>query len=150
MAASGTGFFTAGIWPLTRRREASAATARSILSKFELSVRASAVRTEKQPREVAPSASESAAVGKELAAAMPLSSGGGSERVAETEEPRSTLRDYFEQSQELISRSDGGPPRWFSPLECGVRLKDSPLLLYLPGSFIYLSTVVFSLRNCSW
>ncbi|KAK4483243.1 hypothetical protein RD792_010427 [Penstemon davidsonii] len=43
------------------------------------------------------------------------------------------LKDYFEQSGQLISRSDGGPPRWFSPLECGSRLKDSPLLLYLPG-----------------
>lgn len=137
MAASGTGFSTAGIWPLIRRRDASAATARFSLSKFELSVRASAVRTEKQPREVAPSASDSAAVWKEpAAAAMPPSRDGGGERGVETEDPRSTLRDYFEQSRELINRSDGGPPRWFSPLECGLRLKDSPLLLYLPGSFI--------------
>ncbi|KAJ6302295.1 hypothetical protein OIU77_016392 [Salix suchowensis] len=27
----------------------------------------------------------------------------------------------------------GGPPRWFSPLDCGSRLDNSPLLLYLPG-----------------
>ncbi|CAA2982826.1 acyltransferase At3g26840, chloroplastic isoform X1 [Olea europaea subsp. europaea] len=44
-----------------------------------------------------------------------------------------SVRDYLELSRELIARSDGGPPRWFSPLECGARLKDSPLLLYLPG-----------------
>ncbi|XP_074572947.1 phytyl ester synthase 2, chloroplastic-like isoform X2 [Curcuma longa] len=46
-------------------------------------------------------------------------------------EPRD-LRDYIEQSREMI-RPDGGPPRWFSPIECGARGKDSPLLLYLPG-----------------
>ncbi|KAL2505485.1 Esterase/lipase/thioesterase family protein [Abeliophyllum distichum] len=44
-----------------------------------------------------------------------------------------SLRDYLELSRELITRSDGGPPRWFSPLECGARWKDSPLLLFLPG-----------------
>ncbi|XP_042387766.1 acyltransferase-like protein At3g26840, chloroplastic isoform X1 [Zingiber officinale] len=42
------------------------------------------------------------------------------------------LRDYIEQSREII-RPDGGPPRWLSPIECGARGKDSPLLLYLPG-----------------
>ncbi|KAK3039122.1 hypothetical protein RJ639_028868 [Escallonia herrerae] len=42
------------------------------------------------------------------------------------------LSDYFEQSKQLI-RSDGGPPRWFSPLECGARLDNAPLLLFLPG-----------------
>ncbi|KAJ4823185.1 hypothetical protein Tsubulata_015131 [Turnera subulata] len=42
------------------------------------------------------------------------------------------LKDYFEESKDLI-RSDGGPPRWFSPLECGSRLDNSPLLLFLPG-----------------
>ena len=42
------------------------------------------------------------------------------------------LSDFFEQSKDLI-KSDGGPPRWFSPLECGSRLDNSPLLLFLPG-----------------
>ncbi|CAK7334093.1 unnamed protein product [Dovyalis caffra] len=54
----------------------------------------------------------------------------------ESEENRSrkNLKDYFDESKNLI-RSDGGrgPPRWFSPLYCGSRLDDSPLLLYLPG-----------------
>lgn len=48
------------------------------------------------------------------------------------EERRMSLKDYFEQAKDLI-RSDGGPPRWFSPLECGSRLDNSPLLLFLPG-----------------
>lgn len=47
---------------------------------------------------------------------------------------RRSLKDYFEQSVELI-RSDGGPPRWFSPMECGSRMDNSPLLLFLPGWF---------------
>lgn len=45
-------------------------------------------------------------------------------------------QDYFDVSKEFVisSKDDGGPPRWFSPLECGARIKDSPLLLFLPGS----------------
>lgn len=45
-----------------------------------------------------------------------------------------SVKDCFEQSKEMIKiNDDGGPPRWFSPLESGSRLKDSPLLLFLPG-----------------
>lgn len=47
-------------------------------------------------------------------------------------EVRRSLKDYFEQSVEFI-RSDTGPPRWFSPLESGSRMDNSPLLLFLPG-----------------
>ncbi|XP_055803121.1 phytyl ester synthase 2, chloroplastic-like isoform X2 [Solanum dulcamara] len=44
------------------------------------------------------------------------------------------MKDYMEWSKDMIaSGSDGGPPRWFSPLECAAPMKDSPLLLYLPG-----------------
>ncbi|XP_038985819.1 acyltransferase-like protein At1g54570, chloroplastic isoform X2 [Phoenix dactylifera] len=46
-------------------------------------------------------------------------------------EPRG-VRDYIDWSRDLV-RPDGGPPRWFSPLECGSREKGSPLLLFLPG-----------------
>ncbi|KAG6793294.1 hypothetical protein NC652_003325 [Populus alba x Populus x berolinensis] len=49
---------------------------------------------------------------------------------------RKSLEDYFEDSKNFIAKSDGGgggPPRWFSPLECGSRLDNSPLLLFLPG-----------------
>ncbi|XP_021297860.1 acyltransferase-like protein At3g26840, chloroplastic isoform X2 [Herrania umbratica] len=49
-----------------------------------------------------------------------------------TEENRKKLKDYFEECKDLI-RSDGGPPRWFSPLECASHTADSPLLLFLPG-----------------
>ncbi|KAJ4831351.1 hypothetical protein Tsubulata_015974 [Turnera subulata] len=43
-----------------------------------------------------------------------------------------TVEDYFDGAKEMI-RSDGGPPRWFCPVECGQPLKGSPVLLYLPG-----------------
>lgn len=141
MAATGTGAFAAGILPLTLRRYGFAATAITTaqsrpIPKSKLSVHASAVR------EVAHSVSGNGAAGNKAEA--PPSSG-------EAEERRSSLRDYFEQSLELISESDGGPPRWFSPLECGSPLTDSPLLLYLPGLFIYLFyycySVYFFLRN---
>ncbi|CAK7328372.1 unnamed protein product [Dovyalis caffra] len=35
--------------------------------------------------------------------------------------------------QAMNDGGDGGPPRWFSPLECGSRSDNSPLLLFLPG-----------------
>ncbi|KAI3838394.1 hypothetical protein MKX03_000638, partial [Papaver bracteatum] len=55
----------------------------------------------------------------------------------EFEIERFSVKDYLERSVDLI-KPDGGPPRWFSPIECnssggGVRFEDSPLLLYLPG-----------------
>ncbi|XP_065853504.1 phytyl ester synthase 1, chloroplastic-like isoform X2 [Euphorbia lathyris] len=43
-----------------------------------------------------------------------------------------TVQDYFKGAKE-ITKSDGGPPRWFCPVECGQPLKNSPVLLYLPG-----------------
>ncbi|WJX77130.1 hypothetical protein P8452_60465 [Trifolium repens] len=50
----------------------------------------------------------------------------------EEKKQRSSWKDYLEQAEELIV-ADGGPPRWFSPLECGSRLDKSPLMLFLPG-----------------
>ncbi|RDX90872.1 Acyltransferase-like protein, chloroplastic, partial [Mucuna pruriens] len=44
---------------------------------------------------------------------------------------RNGWKEYLEQSKELIG-PDGGPPRWFSPLECASRFDNSPLLLFLP------------------
>ncbi|XP_022750443.1 acyltransferase-like protein At3g26840, chloroplastic isoform X4 [Durio zibethinus] len=49
------------------------------------------------------------------------------------EESRKTLKDYFQECKDLIIRSNDGPPRWFSPLECCSHSRDSPLLLFLPG-----------------
>ncbi|GKV46593.1 hypothetical protein SLEP1_g53566 [Rubroshorea leprosula] len=54
------------------------------------------------------------------------------DELPEEEEGRKTLKDFFEACKEFIG-SDGGPPHWFSPLECGCRAPDSPLLLFLPG-----------------
>ncbi|GKV40646.1 hypothetical protein SLEP1_g48257 [Rubroshorea leprosula] len=48
-------------------------------------------------------------------------------------EPRKRLKDFFQECHELIRSDGGGPPRWFSPLECGSRDPKSPLLLFLPG-----------------
>ncbi|KAG6646440.1 hypothetical protein I3843_07G008800 [Carya illinoinensis] len=43
-----------------------------------------------------------------------------------------TVRDYFDMAKDIV-KSDGGPPRWFCPVSCGCPLKDSPVLLFLPG-----------------
>ncbi|CAL4976342.1 unnamed protein product [Urochloa decumbens] len=44
-----------------------------------------------------------------------------------------TVKDYFAAAK-AVSRDDGGPPRWFSPIECGrPAVDDAPLLLFLPG-----------------
>ncbi|KAK8566077.1 hypothetical protein V6N13_021152 [Hibiscus sabdariffa] len=55
------------------------------------------------------------------------------EELPEFEEDKKLLKDFFEECKEII-RSDGGPPRWFSPLECSSSTSpDCPLLLFLPG-----------------
>lgn len=60
--------------------------------------------------------------------------------VEEDQEVKRNWRDYFELAKSII-RSDGGhgsgPPRWFSPLETASRMRNSPLLLYLPGLFVF-------------
>lgn len=43
-----------------------------------------------------------------------------------------SVKDYLELAKEII-KPDGGPPRWFTPISCGPPLKDSPILLFLPG-----------------
>ncbi|KAK2666066.1 hypothetical protein Ddye_004640 [Dipteronia dyeriana] len=58
--------------------------------------------------------------------------------VEESEEycggKRKSLKDYFEEAQSMMIRSDGDQPRWFTPIECGSHTPaDSPLLLYIPG-----------------
>uniref|UniRef100_A0A2N9ITP1 Uncharacterized protein n=1 Tax=Fagus sylvatica TaxID=28930 RepID=A0A2N9ITP1_FAGSY len=44
-----------------------------------------------------------------------------------------TVRDYFDMAKDIV-KHDGGPPRWFCPVTCGRPLKDSPVLLFLPGN----------------
>ena len=47
-------------------------------------------------------------------------------------------KDFFKLAKEFI-KPDGGPPRWFCPVSCGRPLKDSPILLYLPGNKNFVS-----------
>lgn len=70
------------------------------------------------------------------------------------------LKDYFDEAERMIrssSSSDGGPPRWFSPLECGPHSPHSPLLLFFPGTLIRfvitlnlkpVITLITFLSNC--
>lgn len=45
-----------------------------------------------------------------------------------------TMKDYLE-AVRAMPKDDGGPPRWFCPVECGRPEVDrAPLLLFLPGS----------------
>ncbi|CAL0302253.1 unnamed protein product [Lupinus luteus] len=44
-----------------------------------------------------------------------------------------TVKDYFVDAKEMNKFSDGGPPRWICPLDCGRPLKNSPTLFFLPG-----------------
>ncbi|KMT13485.1 hypothetical protein BVRB_4g082640 [Beta vulgaris subsp. vulgaris] len=43
-----------------------------------------------------------------------------------------SMKDYLDIAKDM-TKPDGGPPRWFSPVECGRPVKGSPLLLFLPG-----------------
>lgn len=44
----------------------------------------------------------------------------------------SSVRDYLDIAKEMV-RPDGGPPRWFCPIECERPIKGAPVLLFLPG-----------------
>ncbi|XP_058737590.1 phytyl ester synthase 1, chloroplastic-like isoform X1 [Vicia villosa] len=50
----------------------------------------------------------------------------------EEKQRRSGWKEYLEQAKEVI-KADGGPPRWFSPLDSGSPPDNSPLMLFLPG-----------------
>ncbi|WCJ43270.1 Esterase/lipase/thioesterase family protein [Euphorbia peplus] len=43
-----------------------------------------------------------------------------------------SVKDYLVGARDLMT-PDGGPPRWFCPVECGQPLENSPVLLFLPG-----------------
>lgn len=80
----------------------------------------------------------------------------GGNEWEEVEQDKRGWKAYFEESKELI-KSDGGPPRWFSPLDGGSRFDNSPLLLFLPGQYFYygstdhrystFSTFCFSIKH---
>ncbi|KAI3915702.1 hypothetical protein MKX01_015527 [Papaver californicum] len=44
-----------------------------------------------------------------------------------------SVQDYLDISREMVKKTGGGPPRWFCPAQCGNPIKDSPVLLFLPG-----------------
>uniref|UniRef100_A0ACD5V297 Uncharacterized protein n=1 Tax=Avena sativa TaxID=4498 RepID=A0ACD5V297_AVESA len=45
-----------------------------------------------------------------------------------------TMKDYMEEVRAL-PKDDGGPPRWFCPVDCGRPVvRSAPLLLFLPGT----------------
>lgn len=44
-----------------------------------------------------------------------------------------SVKDYFAAAREILKKPDGGPPRWFSPVDCGQPIKDAPTLFFLPG-----------------
>ncbi|KAL6601775.1 hypothetical protein ACP70R_044995 [Stipagrostis hirtigluma subsp. patula] len=65
-------------------------------------------------------------------AVVASSSSSGSDAMAVVPARRGGVREYLE----MARRRDGGPPRWFSPLDCGDaggRVTGAPTLLYLPG-----------------
>ena len=53
-----------------------------------------------------------------------------------------TVKDYLNAAKDMI-KPDGGPPRWFCPVECGRPVKDSPVLLFLPGKLISSALILF-------
>ncbi|KAF3783461.1 Acyltransferase-like protein [Nymphaea thermarum] len=56
------------------------------------------------------------------------------------------VRDFLERRKEFAKSVDG-PPRWFSPMECGRPPPDVPLLLYLPGAVPVSATGLFKLLS---
>lgn len=56
-----------------------------------------------------------------------------------------TVKDYLDLAKDII-KPDGGPPRWFCPVPCGPPLKDSPVLLFLPGNLCSRTCLALSAR----
>lgn len=52
-----------------------------------------------------------------------------------------SANDFLERAKDMII-PDGGPLRWFCPVECGCPVKDSPVLLYLPGNQLSLVQIL--------
>lgn len=54
-----------------------------------------------------------------------------------------SVKDYLDLAKDII-KPDGGPPRWFCPVAADGNdspLPDSPVLLFLPGSFIFVMRI---------
>lgn len=140
MAATGACYVAGGFLPMFGRDMWSIAGGLR-RNPISVSIRPSAVIADQTP---APGDSEGGRLDK-MREGGRISKRFDNSDVAGTE--RRSLKDYFEQSKELI-KSDGGPPRWFSPLECGSPLESSPLLLFTPGfCIIHLNFPLFSLQK---
>ncbi|KAL6958195.1 hypothetical protein U1Q18_047998 [Sarracenia purpurea var. burkii] len=133
MAAAGAGVFSACFLPL--RRSGLRGTTDGISeSRPKVSISASAT-----VRQSIPATEQKSTISGSVNGRLEQKSEGQqvakqyNDSVAESKVESLTLKDYFEQSKDMIKSNDGGPPRWFSPLECGSRSKNSPLLLFLPG-----------------
>ncbi|PSS30306.1 Acyltransferase-like protein [Actinidia chinensis var. chinensis] len=124
MAATGAVVFPAGSSPIFRL-QISPPSSGNFKSKRSVLERVSVSSTEQTPSSI----SENGRLEKKQESGGRVAERGGD---AEAEYGLLKLKDYLEQSKDMI-RSEGGPPRWFSPLECGSRLNNSPLLLFLPG-----------------
>ncbi|CAN6469283.1 unnamed protein product [Victoria cruziana] len=53
--------------------------------------------------------------------------------IDDTFDKTDSVKDYLDLSKDFV-RPDGGPLRWFCPVECGAPVKNAPLLLFLPGT----------------
>ncbi|XP_052196570.1 phytyl ester synthase 2, chloroplastic-like isoform X2 [Diospyros lotus] len=111
MAAAATGIFAVGFSPLLRGKKIPA-TRKYNKPKSTVTNRQSVWSTER-PRPPSTTVSEKGSLEKAFADEAKLEGEG---------EQRLKLKDYFEQSKEMMIGSDGGPPRWFSPLDCASRL----------------------------
>ncbi|XP_042969326.1 acyltransferase-like protein At3g26840, chloroplastic isoform X5 [Carya illinoinensis] len=132
MAASGASLYLSNLSPAFRRDSTSSSLGNLKSTRISTSSWRLAVSTEQKPSTSTRSDFSERGrldMGKDELEAV-------ASAAATSEDPaveRRSLKEYFERSKELIIRSDGGPPRWFTPLECGSPLANSPLLLFLPG-----------------
>ncbi|KAB1202858.1 hypothetical protein CJ030_MR8G024971 [Morella rubra] len=137
MAATGASLFPASFSPVFRPDSTSSSVGKFKSNKISISSWRLAVSTEQAPTTA--TANTTTTSTSRVSEKGRLEKLDVAEAVAaaatpyEEEVERGSLREYFERSKELIIRSDGGPPRWFTPLECGPPLTNSPLLFFLPG-----------------
>lgn len=148
MAATGASLFPASFSPVFRRDSTSSSVGKFKSNKISISSWRLAVSTEQAP--TIATANTTTRSTSRVSDKGRLEKLDDAEAVAaaatpyEEEVERGSLREYFERSKELIIRSDGGPPRWFTPLECGPPLTNSPLLFFLPGLSVSLSSLLVS------
>ncbi|KAK9161466.1 hypothetical protein Syun_007807 [Stephania yunnanensis] len=54
----------------------------------------------------------------------------------------SSVKDYLDVAKMMIGEGNGGPPRWFCPIECGRPIRNAPVLLFLPELVKYVESTV--------